>query len=781
MQNLSRSTTTLLACTVAALLLTPTKAQAVKSVGDLKNIESQVQKLVDKALPCVVCVVSARGGGSGSGVTVSADGLVLTAAHVTQAAGEDLFVIFPDGRRARAKSLGANRLRDAAMVQITEAGPFPFVDVGKSETLERNDWCISLGHAGGFQAERTPPVRLGRVLANGRFVVTDCTIIGGDSGGPLFDLQGDVIGIHSNIGESLTQNQHVPIDVFTDDWDRMERGETWGQGLQGNPNQVIMGVQLSSETNDDGVILAEITPDAPAAKAGLEAGDIVVKINGKKMETPDDVISILSNKRPGDKVKLKIKRGDEMKNFEVRLIRASQLRQRGRQPQGRQRRRRQPPSERSEQRKRPPLEDGAPKEDTSTDDNISVSETPAVETKTAKESESAAETPTVADQENADDKDAKEDSDRSVEELMREARRNGGRLELTQKERERLQDYMRERFRNQGGRLGRILRAPSNAADEWYADIMQAYEPVVAIASDSTYPVFVDGKQVALGTAVTTSTLLTKASEIDEQDFQIQLKDGKRVDAKVVSVFKRYDLALIQVSDSSLNPTKFSSDKTDMPLGTFVASVNESNKPSAIGLVSVKTRELALTNGFLGVLLDKPEDDIIIRQVLPQSPAEKAELKVNDVILKLNKESYEDLQELIKAVGSYGPDHQVILTVRRGDEELEITATLGKRAADPRSRIERMNQMGGELSQTRSGFPLVLQHDCAIEPFECGGPLVNLDGEVVGINIARAGRIKSYALPAHAIQELLAAELTSESQPLPVQPPTIQPVPVPLN
>ena len=64
--------------------------------------------------------------------------------------------------------------------------------------------------------------------------------------------------------------------------------------------------------------------------------------------------------------------------------------------------------------------------------------------------------------------------------------------------------------------------------------------------------------------------------------------------------------------------------------------------------------------------------------------------------------------------------------------------------------------MGSELSETRSGFPLALQHDCPIDPDACGGPLVNLDGDVVGINIARAGRIKSYALPSHVIQELLA-------------------------
>jgi serine protease Do len=756
MLNQPRRILSLIASVLAAAFLAPASAQAVITVGDLKKVESQVQSLVDKTLPCTVCVISASGGGSGSGVTVSADGLVLTAAHVTQAAGEELFVIFPDGRKVKAKSLGANRLRDAGMVQITEPGPYPFVELGKSKDLKSNDWCVSLGHAGGFQPERTPPVRLGRVLANGRFVVTDCTIISGDSGGPLFDVKGHVIGIHSNIGESLSQNRHVPIDVFTEDWERMKKGETWGGRQQINPRQLIMGVQLSPQPNDDGVVLAGITPGSPAERAGLETGDIITRINGKKIESPADIVGVVSGKRPGDKIKLKVNRGDETKDFELRLIRAGQLMQRGRQ------RGRRPGG----QRRRPPLED-----ESASDEGSAKPEQPAKD-KNEKTTDAKwkLEESKPADEEKPDEKgkekvaesskpadDKKEEmKGRSVEELMRQTRRNGGPLELTPEERQRLRKFMEERVRDQGRQFGQGWRPPANnVPDDWFAQVIQAYEPVTAIASDSIYRVLVDGKQVALGTAVTADTLLTKASEIDKLDFEVEVEKGHRADGKVLEVFKQYDLALVQISIHSLKPIELSSDEMEMPLGTFLASVGDSQEPSAIGLISVKTRELA-SKGFLGVFLDKTDDGIVIRNVQRRSPAEKAGLKVNDVIVKLNKKAHEDLQNFIKAVGSHKPDEDVELLVRRGEEELEISVKLSTQSANPRSRIERMNHMGSELSDTRSGFPLALQHDCPIEPYACGGPLVNLDGEVVGINIARAGRIKSYALPAHVIQELLA-------------------------
>jgi serine protease Do len=121
-------------------------------------------------------------------------------------------------------------------------------------------------------------------------------------------------------------------------------------------------------------------------------------------------------------------------------------------------------------------------------------------------------------------------------------------------------------------------------------------------------------------------------------------------------------------------------------------------------------------------------------------------------------EEVESLQALIQR---HKPEEMVTLLIERGGEELQLKVTLGKRPANldsgPNSnRSDFQNRLGSELSTRRTGFPLILQHDAVIKPTECGGPLVDLDGRVIGINIARAGRTETYAIPGEAIPPLLA-------------------------
>jgi serine protease Do len=106
----------------------------------------------------------------------------------------------------------------------------------------------------------------------------------------------------------------------------------------------------------------------------------------------------------------------------------------------------------------------------------------------------------------------------------------------------------------------------------------------------------------------------------------------------------------------------------------------------------------------------------------------------------------------------------VKLKVKRGEEDLQIEATLGPTdEMDAQiNRHEFQNQLGGELSRRRAGFPSVFQHDTVLRPAECGGPVVDLDGRAVGINIARAGRVASYAIPATMVKEVLAALLNAK-------------------
>src|SRR6218665_425885 len=161
--------------------------KAPESREDLLAIQKALIRSLAKAREATVCIDI--GDGSGSGVIVSPDGLILTAAHVSTGVGRDVTVIMEDGRKLKGETLGLVANVDAAMIRITEKGPFPFAEVVKDATTNLGDWVFSLGHSGGFDKERGSVVRLGRLVRVANSTIqTDCSLIGGDSGGPLFDL-----------------------------------------------------------------------------------------------------------------------------------------------------------------------------------------------------------------------------------------------------------------------------------------------------------------------------------------------------------------------------------------------------------------------------------------------------------------------------------------------------------------------------------------------------------------------------------------------------------------
>jgi serine protease Do len=681
-------------CQLSVLQADEDKPLGQLSVKQLKKEESRVEGLVDNVMACTVCVRSASGRGSGSGVIVNEQGLILTAAHVIQAAGSDLVIIFPDGKEVKGKSLGANVGRDAGMAKITEEGKYPFAEVGKSAALTANQWCVALGHAGGFDPRRTPPVRLGRVLTNGRFVTTDCTLIGGDSGGPLFDIEGRVIGIHSNIGQSLSQNNHVPVDVFHDDWKRLEDGETFGrQRTNVNPNRPMLGIQLSQEDVDNGVLIDGVTAKSPAEKAGMQAGDIVQAVDGEKVKTPQKLVELVGKHKVNETVKLKVLRGEKELEVKAKLARAGDI---------------------------------FGEKDKESDDKDNY------------------------------DKD-NDDKEFNFEELLRRARQNGGRLEIKPEQLKRFQAELAKRGLGIGGQ-GR--NANAKALNEWAKNVFSSYSPVVKNVVPSVLAVYVEDKQVALATAISKDgKLITKASEIAGKEFTVKMNDKTLAKGEVVKTFDDYDLAIIKVDAKDLKPVKWSQQDDDLDLGTFVAAAGSKKQPEAIGVVSVMPRNLhAAKQGYLGVSLDKAEGGIRLLQVAPKSPADKGGLKRDDVVTAVEGKNYDNPAAFAKAIAGFEPGEEIKMTVRRGDKDVDVTVALGDRralAAMP-GRQGRMNQLGGQLSGRRTGFRMAVQHDCPIDPNDCGGPLVDLDGDVLGINIARAGRIKSYAIPSETIVKLLA-------------------------
>ncbi len=282
---------------------------APESIADLKAIQDQVKKVLEKVIPCTVGIQI--GGSSGSGVIVNAEGFILTAGHVSGKPGQACTIILPDGKRVKGKSLGQNRGIDSGMIQIVDEGKWPFVEMGHSADLKKGQWVIATGHPGGFKPGRSPVVRLGRVLeATSNLVRTDCTLVGGDSGGPLFDMNGNVVGINSRIGGTLKDNIHVPVDTFRDTWDRLAKSESWGGFFSGRDNEPYLGLQLDPD-NKKTCKIVDVNENSPAAKAGLKAGDVILKFDGRRVGDSDDLSIVLKNKKPGDEVSIEVKRGED--------------------------------------------------------------------------------------------------------------------------------------------------------------------------------------------------------------------------------------------------------------------------------------------------------------------------------------------------------------------------------------------------------------------------------------------------------------------------------------
>ena len=277
-----------------------------ESVADLRVIQQQLQSIVKHVQRCTVAVQNGRA--AGSGVIVSEDGYVLTAAHVCGSPGRSVTLILADGRSVSGKTLGMYRTVDAGLIKISDEGKWPFAEMGDSTKLTPGDWCVATGHPGGYRGDRAPVIRLGRVVLNLRSVIqSDCTLVGGDSGGPLFDIDGKVIGVNSRIGASTNWNFHVPVSQYSRHWDRLIDAEVWGG--PGGVRRAVLGI--NGEDHEKGCRITRVTGGLPAEKIGLQAGDIITKLDGKPVRGIDDLAERIGGKKPGDQVKLEILREEK--------------------------------------------------------------------------------------------------------------------------------------------------------------------------------------------------------------------------------------------------------------------------------------------------------------------------------------------------------------------------------------------------------------------------------------------------------------------------------------
>jgi serine protease Do len=292
------------------------------------------------------------------------------------------------------------------------------------------------------------------------------------------------------------------------------------------------------------------------------------------------------------------------------------------------------------------------------------------------------------------------------------------------------------------------------------AEIRSLLAPTVAPAAAATVRVLSDGHEVAWGTVVAAEGLIvTKGSQLAAK-IECRMPDGKKLPATLIGTDEATDLALLRVDAKNLTPVTWAAKPAEP--GSIVAVTGRGDGPMLIGVVSDVPQAMPgpsrggryQQHGWLGITLGQVGENPEVQRVTKESAAEKAGLKNGDQIKRLDGAAVHSTDEFIETLSKLPPNKKVSLVVSRNDRELSLEAILGK--SPPPGELPQDNWGGGPFSDRRYGFPAVIPHDLPLAPTDCGGPLVDIDGRCLGVNIARALRVASYALPASVVQETVA-------------------------
>jgi putative serine protease PepD len=264
---------------------------------------------VAKTLLPTVVEIRRGSDGLGSGFVYDSNGYIMTAAHVIEGVDEVEIRLY-DGTKLRGEVLGTDELNDVGVVKVDRTG-LKAAPLAVGQTVQVGQLAIAIGSPFGLNETVTAGIVSSndRVLPDGREVIqTDAPINPGNSGGVLADRRGRVIGINSAIRPGNNSDGNVgigfavPIDIAAKSAAAIVRGEEIQIGY--------LGVSMGDATgNQSGAVVQEVTPDSPAARAGLQAGDVVVSIDGKAVQDRSELVAAIRGHKPGDKVTLGVTRG----------------------------------------------------------------------------------------------------------------------------------------------------------------------------------------------------------------------------------------------------------------------------------------------------------------------------------------------------------------------------------------------------------------------------------------------------------------------------------------
>lgn len=289
--------------------------------------------------------------------------------------------------------------------------------------------------------------------------------------------------------------------------------------------------------------------------------------------------------------------------------------------------------------------------------------------------------------------------------------------------------------------------------------VVAAFETQRQVLQTSS-AVILDGREdIAYGVVITADGyILTKASEVkDATGLSVTVDQKNYREVKLLMVDPAWDVALLKVEASGLVPVVYAPSSA-VPQGTWVVANGVTTRTSRrllAGIVSAKIREIPAAGGAaLGIVLNAKSKMLEIESVNEKSGAKEAGLQKGDVIVSLDGKKVTKFPEMGEILKGRKAGSMVKLTYRRKNEEVTVDVRLAARGEMFTEQMNRNDQMSGEFSPHRSGFPRVIQHDILGSRGVEGGPLLDLDGRCLGMNIARANRAESFAIPVEDLKKL---------------------------
>jgi serine protease Do len=288
--------------------------------------------------------------------------------------------------------------------------------------------------------------------------------------------------------------------------------------------------------------------------------------------------------------------------------------------------------------------------------------------------------------------------------------------------------------------------------------VVAAFAPQQEVIQKTSAVIYQGRKEIAYGVVLSSDGyILTKATEIEGiSELEVRVDKGLFEDVEVVMTDPVWDVALLKVDAVDLVPGTYAPD-SKLSQGTWVVVngvTSRSRRRILAGVISANAREIPAAGGAaLGVQLSEAKDKLEVKEVGEGSGAEAAGLKQGDVIKAVDGKEVSEISELAKILEKKKAGEKVKITVSREGKKFDLEVTLSAKG-EIFGNLTRNDQMSGDFSKRRSGFPRIIQHDILAAATTMGGPVIDIKGRVVGMNIARVNRCETFAIPAEELKAL---------------------------